>query len=169
MLITYIPPKSGSSTREMAIQKGKYIIGYMSRYFHDWEGQTACSEHEEVNLEVQSEETNQEYTIQQVSKDRLRGLEWTIFQMGKPIGRIETPNGSSKKHRIIAVLLDHEPIKVEATWKKTGRINKKGSTAIKGFFQHKIHIESLQELKDLDAALLASIVHVFWSSKAEGK
>ncbi|MFG6149173.1 hypothetical protein [Halobacillus sp. B23F22_1] len=168
-MITYIPPKSVSSTREMAIQKGKYIIGYMSRYFQDWESLTASREHKEVNLEVLSEETNQEYTIQQVSGDRLRGLEWTIFQWGKPIGKIGASNGSSKKHRIIAELLDHEPIKVEATWKKTGRINKKGSTVIKGFFQHKVQIESMQELKSLDAALLASIVHIFWSSNAEGK
>ncbi|MFC7321310.1 hypothetical protein [Halobacillus campisalis] len=161
MVITYIPPKLETSTREIAIQKGKYIIGYMQRYQQGIEGQLNTG----VNLEVVSEETNDEYTIQQELFHSNGGLVWTIFKDEVVIGDIQSNPDGTKKHRIIANVKGHLPIQVTSTWKRTGKINKKGSTVIKGLFNHKIQIDSLHELKEVDSSLLASIVYIFWSSQ----
>ncbi|MCP3026375.1 hypothetical protein [Halobacillus sp. A5] len=159
-MITYIPPRLKASTREIAIQKGKYIVGYMTPYYYDVEGPL----YREVNLEVQSEETNYAYTIHQNNDSLNKGRKWSIFKEGKQIGTIDSPENSMKKHRIDAAIFNHDPIKIEATWKKTGRINRSGATKVKGMFNHKVQIEASEELIKVDTALLASLVHIFWCS-----
>ncbi|WP_431799702.1 hypothetical protein [Halobacillus andaensis] len=156
MVITYIPPKIKASTREIAIQKGKYIVGYMAHYFHE---DVQTLKEYPVNLEVQSEETNNTYIIQQDIETKNK---WTIFQAGKQIGEIAA--NRTKKFKLEASIINKEVIKVEAGFKGTGRINKNGVTAVKGLFQHKIKIDTIEELREIDSALLTSIVHVFWCS-----
>ncbi|WP_173916824.1 hypothetical protein [Halobacillus sp. Marseille-Q1614] len=156
MKITYSPAKLGHITDGIAIHKGKYVIGWMNRFFQTLPD---LNDEQEVSLEVVSEVTKQTYTIQQKTDLQKK---WTVFQKDMPIGSVEMQAG--KKHKLLVHLSDHSPLLIESTWKKTGLINKKGTTIIKGLWFHKIHIDINHEM---DAALLAGFVHIFWSTQPQ--
>ncbi|WP_082234508.1 hypothetical protein [Halobacillus massiliensis] len=152
MKIKYSPAKLGI-TDDIAIHKGKYIIGWMNRFFH---ALPERNKEQEVSLEVVSEETKETYTIQQETGKKI----WTVFRKDKPIGSILIQEG--KKHRLLVTLEEHSPFLIESTWKKTGRIDKEGTTIMKGIWFPKIHIDMAH---DMDSVLLASLVHIFWATQ----
>ncbi|GEK58180.1 hypothetical protein CHL76_08475 [Marinococcus halophilus] len=163
-VFSYSAPAVGKSEKLLEIEDGHKYLGTMRRYFSkNFRGSPIY----DVNVYMYDAAGDDKYVIEQLDFGMVRGYTWGVYKNDAEIGKIKSPRGLFKNHRIDVRVNDYPGISIKAKTRGKHLIldeneNKIGETSstnsVNKVYQGEISALVLPE-PDI---LFYGVIHTFW-------